>query len=144
MYSEFYNADELKKIRIVLRKIKEENIKDVDDYLKRHLNEKEIMLASIFIKESNKTFKLYKDSPYNKIDPSTIKIRKPFELVWEEITPYTILGIEEKKYTKEELLEIIGKKINFLLNHEIDKKNKKIDEILDAYNELTKESNKQR
>lgn len=59
----------------------------------------------------------------------------------EKITPFQILRIEEREYTKEELLEIVSKRINFIKKYGINKKGteKEIDEILSAYNELIKE-----
>ena len=132
------------------------------DYVNQYLNDED---AAVFLELMSKYLNMNKpelnkesikhndDFKYNITYVNFNKINQikrratpsqTFKLVWEEITPYTILGIEKKDYTKEELLEIIGKKINFLLNHEIDKKNEKIDEILDVYNEIIKESNKQR
>ena len=99
----------------------------------------------------NQIFEFYKDCPINKQvikenDISELKINQNFILEWQEITPYTILSIEEKGYTQEELLEIIAKKIKFIQRCKIDKEIAKnhIDQILDAYNELIKKTNKKR
>lgn len=76
-----------------------------------------------------------------------IEIKKgEFKLDWEEVTPYKVLGIEEKEYTKEELLGIISKKIKCIKEHGINKEQMKndIDSVLDAYNELTNECNKKK
>ena len=53
-------------------------------------------------------------------------------------TPYFILGIEEKEYTREELLEIVKKKVDELKSMIKDEQqqNENIDLILDAYNEI--------
>lgn len=56
----------------------------------------------------------------------------------EIITPYTILKIEEKEYSKEELLNLISRRINYVKNHIIDEVEQQsmIDMILDAYNDI--------
>jgi hypothetical protein len=58
--------------------------------------------------------------------------------------PYSILGLEEMEYTKEEFLEAFEKRIKFISNQEMDYKNlkKELDETLSAYEELTKENKK--
>lgn len=55
-------------------------------------------------------------------------------------TPYTILNIEEKKYTKQELLKIVGERINSIGYSELTKEEKdtETDKVLDAYNEINK------
>ncbi len=97
----------------------------------------------------NQIFDLYKDCPfYKKIKESAIinTLIPNFVLEWQEINPYTTLSIEEKEYTKEELLEIITKRIKFIQGCGFDKEVSKnhIDQILDAYNELIKKNNKKR
>ena len=94
--------------------------------LKHYLTIEEIaiyfkMLAEYFHEKSNKNNK------------------DTFVLRWEELTPYKILNIEEREYTKEELLRIVGLRIKTL--QQIGKK-EKIDKILEAYSQIMKTSNK--
>lgn len=66
-----------------------------------------------------------------------------FKFEWEKITPYTILGIEEREYSKEELLGIVKNliiAINTSGNNEMSIK-KQTDDVLDAYNEIIKSYN---
>lgn len=137
-------------------------LKDVFDdyeYLRKYLSDEDIVFFRNRIIEFENKYseKLEKYIKENYVPPvekdvtyannKNIRVnKKEFNLEWQEITPYTILGIEEKEYTKEELLEIVGKKINFIKNHGIDKEEmqRDIDNILDAYNELTKQSSKKR
>lgn len=66
-----------------------------------------------------------------------------FNFEWEKITPYTILGIEEREYSKEELLGIVKNliiAINTSQNDEMSIK-KQTDDVLDAYNEIIKSYN---
>lgn len=66
-----------------------------------------------------------------------------FNFEWEKITPYTILGIEEREYSKEELLGIVKNliiAINTSGNNEMSIK-KQTDDVLDAYNEIIKSYN---
>lgn len=113
----------------------------LEEYFNKYPQKKKIYE----LKKLNKQQKI-EVNQFHKIDPSSIKSRKTFNFEWQEITPYSILGIEEKEYTEEELLEIIVKKINFIKEHGIDKEEmqRNIDSILDAYNELTKTSSKKR
>lgn len=68
-----------------------------------------------------------------------LKTSPVFELEYEEITPYTILGLEEKEYTNEELLEAVSKKIySKRLIKDAYYKSCQINKILDAYNEIKK------
>ena len=63
-----------------------------------------------------------------------------FVFKWD--TPYTILGIQEKTYSKKELLEIVKKCINNINAEDLNReqKNKKIDSVLDSYNYIIKEN----
>lgn len=56
----------------------------------------------------------------------------------EIITPYDILGIDEKEYSKEQLLNLISRRINYVKSHVKDevKQQSMIDSILDAYNDI--------
>ena len=66
-----------------------------------------------------------------------------FNFEWEKVTPYTILGIEEREYSKEELLKIVKNliiAINTSGNNEKSIK-KQTDDVLDAYNEIIKSYN---
>ena len=137
-------------------------MKDVFDdyeYLSKYLSDEDIVFFRNSIIEFRNKYseELEKYIKENYVPPKKIKVKivnnqnikankKEFELKYEEVTPYTILGIEEKDYSNEELLEIVGKKIKFIKDHGIDKKkiNEEINIILDAYNELTKTSNKKR
>ena len=53
-------------------------------------------------------------------------------------TPYTILDIEKKEYSKEELLNVLSDRINFIKKSNLNKniKNLTIERLLDAYNEI--------
>ncbi len=63
-----------------------------------------------------------------------------FVLEWD--TPYTILGIEENKCSKKELLDIVKKCINDINTENLNskQKNKKIDSVLDSYNYIIKQN----
>lgn len=76
----------------------------------------------------------------------TGEIPKDFKLEYEKITPYTILDIEEKEYTKEELLDLVGKRISYIKSKESNYQllQQQIDDILDAYNEIIQNSHGQR
>ncbi len=104
-----------------------------DEYLMNNLSEEDFKI----LKYSIERYLIKKG--IKKEDTSDIDIE------WEEeITPYTILGISQKDYSKEELLDIVADRINKLeCNNEKNRKNK-IDEILDAYNEITKSSKGQK
>lgn len=147
MFQEFYDKDELIKIKTVINQIEKENIKDIDTYLRYYLSGKEILLLrSLYFDNVEKRYKFRKQNSYNKIDPLSVKVKSTFELEWEEVTPYTILGIEEKEYTKEELLEIVKNKINFIKSQGLDKvkKEEEINKILDSYNEIIGIHNKKK
>ena len=170
MYEDFVNfknEEQRKNVLKLFYLVLSEN-KPIDfislDYVNQYLNDED---AAVFLelmskylnmnkpelnKESIKHNDDFKDNityvNFNKINQ--IKRRKTpnqdVKLEWEEITPYTILGIEEKDYTKEELLDIVAKRINFIKAHGINKEemDKEIDDILGAYNDLTRESHKQK
>ena len=55
-------------------------------------------------------------------------------------TPYSVLGIKNKDYSKEELLDILSCKINFIKSSNISNniKNITIEKLLDAYNDINK------
>lgn len=102
-------------------------------------------------KKVDQIFEFYKDCPvYKKIINKNQLFEKKelsnFIFEWQEVTPYSVLGIKEKEYTKTLLLKIIRKKIMFIQNNEINKEQmkKEIDKILDAYNKLIKTSSKKR
>lgn len=67
------------------------------------------------------------------------KEKEEFKLEWE--TYYTILGIEEKKYTKKQLLNIVKRCIDDIQKENLDKveKDTRINKVLDAYNNLVSE-----
>ena len=117
-------------------------LKDVFDdyeYLRKYLSDEDIIVFRNRVIEFRNKYseKLEKYIEENYIPPeeyNTIEVNKKYsELKWQEITPYTILGIEEKEYIQEELLEIVSKKIKFIQNYGIDKEATKneIDKILD-------------
>ena len=54
------------------------------------------------------------------------------------VSPYTILGLVEGDYSKEELLSALNCKISVIQNSQIENKQFEIDKVLDAYNELIK------
>ena len=146
MFEDYKNKDQLDKIRLVLIIIRKDGklLDDVDEeYLKQYLKEEDIKayfdILDIYNKKKKEGNNQYKQSVFK----SNIS-RDEVKLEWD--TPYTILGIEEKEYTKEELLDVVGKKINFIKDHEIDKAkiNDKIYKVLDAYNEIIKTSSKKR
>ena len=111
--------------------------KKFEEYLEKHPEHKDK------IDELNKE---NKSNNFKSFSPKNITIESSFKFEWQEINPYTILGIEEKEYTNDELLEIISKKIKLIQENSTDKEKMKndIDKILDAYNELTKTNNKKR
>ena len=148
---------QMKRINKAMVQMQKDNktLKDVFDdyeYLRKYLSDEDIVVFRNSVIEIRNKYskKLEKYIEENYIPPEKYNMRevnkKDFELKWQEITPYIILGIEEKEYTKEELLQIISKRIKFIQNHGIDKEQMKndIDKILDAYNELTKNSSKKR
>lgn len=153
-----YNKEKQKqRINTAMIQMQKDNktMKDVFDdyeYLSKYLSDEDIKFFRNKVMEFRNKYseKLEKYIEENYIPPEKYNTRevnkKDFELKYEEITPYTILGIGEKEYTKEELLEIISKKIKFIQDHGIDKDQIKneIDKILDAYNELTRTSSKKR
>ena len=148
---------QMKRINRAMVQMQKDNktLKDVFDdyeYLRKYLSDEDIIVFRNRVIEFRNKYseKLEKYIEENYIPPEKYNTRevnkKEFELKWQEITPYTILGIEEREYTKEELLEMMSKKIKFIQDHGIDKEQKKkdIDKILDAYKELTKTSCKKR
>jgi len=148
---------QMKRINKAMVQMQKDNktLKDVFDdyeYLRKYLSDEDIVVFRNSVIEIRNKYskKLEKYIEENYIPPEKYNMRevnkKDFELKWQEITPYIILGIEEKEYTKEELLKIINKRIKFIQDHGIDKEQMKndIDKILDAYNELTKNSSKKR
>lgn len=82
---------------------------------------------------------LKKDSSINKFNKDDNAI-KSFNLKW--TTPYSVLGIEENKYTKAQLLKIVKIKIDEinLLKISDEKKHDEINSILDSYNEIIEEN----
>ena len=93
-----YDKNQLEKIKIVMKKLSDDGIKPQNtemEYLKQYLNMEEIALF----------YKMMADYYYDKmIKNKNIEENNSFILKWEVITPYKVLGIEEKEYTKEELL----------------------------------------
>ena len=89
----------------------------------------------------------------NKFGEKTENISKAKEKVVEEMlkllteTPYTVLEIENNKdYDKEELLEIVKKRIEEInsLDYERVERQNKIDKVLDAYNIIMKDRKNQK
>jgi hypothetical protein len=68
--------------------------------------------------------------------------KEEYKLEWE--TFYTILGIEEKKYTKKQLLNIVKKCMENIKLENLSQleRDKKINKILDAYNGILEENSK--
>ena len=62
-------------------------------------------------------------------------------LKWSVMTPFKTLGIAEKEYTKQELLKILSDRIKSEQSKRINHKQKvkRIDSLLDAYNEIKKD-----
>lgn len=82
---------------------------------------------------------LKKDISINNFNKNN-NAKEIFKLKW--TTPYSLLGIEENKYTKAQLLKIIKAKIYEinLLKISNDEKINEINSILDSYNEIIKEN----
>lgn len=132
---EYEMEEQLKRIDLVLDQMLKDkkNLNDAlydTDYLKKYLNDRDI----IFFRDCIKSY----------LGKNTKNVK--YQLRCKVVTPYSILGIEEKEYTKEELLDIVKQRVNFINKHGINKVKikKEIDKILDAYNELTKASNKKK
>lgn len=132
---------QLKRIRKVVVNLSKNN-KFVD---------KDLILNSVKSQDVNVCKELIEETKNinveTKMDELTNKINKlDKQLIINEAenmfnkTPYSILGITEDEYTKEELLNIVGNKINILKESKYDNitKELKINEILDAYNEIIK------
>lgn len=142
---------QLERIKEVLIILKNQN-KSLDqvnyEYLKQYLIEQEIKeLYSIYYLIKSKEDEIFKmEKGYVVINKPYIKINKHKKKEIKETTPYIVLGIQAKEYSKEELLQIIGKKINFIKDHYIDQQQMKfdIDKILDTYNMIMKTSSKKR
>lgn len=133
-----YSKEQLLKISYILNKLEENHktILDVDiKYLKKYFNIEDIAVL----------YKILFEITYNeKNKASTSKdneIKFP-KIEWEEVTPYTILNIQEKNYSNEQLLEIVQKRISYINNNEKDlsKKQHQIDNVLDSYNEIIKKT----
>ena len=77
---------------------------------------------------------------YSKEKNTYNKTEELFNLTWS--TPYSVLNIPEKQYTKAQLLKIVKTKIAKinLLNISDEKKQEQIKYILDSYNEIIKEN----
>lgn len=82
---------------------------------------------------------LKKDSMLDDFNKNN-KINGLFNLKW--TTPYSVLGIEENKYTKSQLLKMVKIKIDEinLLKIPDEKKRDEINSILDSYNEIIEEN----
>lgn len=124
--------------RILVLIAKEYNNKEFRyDELIQFFSDDDIPALNGILSDLEKRPYVIKSSQKN--SPLELKATSVFELKYEEITPYTILGLEEKKYTNEELLKAVSKKIktkNLIKDRKF--KNYQIDKILDAYNELKK------
>lgn len=120
---DFYgNIEQYKKIERLLIKLHEEqiNLNNISyNFLRKYLEPEDI---TIFCKMLNIRVKI------------DVKLKN--KIIY--TTPYTILGIDEGEYSKEELLNILTKKINLVRNQVSSEKEKQqsIDEILDAYNDI--------
>ena len=68
------------------------------------------------------------------------KTKPKYELKWQCMTPYKILGIEEMDYSKEELLKKLSMRIKSIQKKNIEnsEKNMIIDGFLEAYSEIMK------
>ena len=129
----------------LFEKIKRQNIKIMDltiEELTHRLDINETITYFTLLKEMNKVKDDRKFKLHN-LNISDTKQNK-FKLEYEEINPYKTLGLVEGEYTKEELLQAMGKRIKEeqLSSSDKSKINDRIDKILDSYNELIKEMKK--
>ncbi len=118
------NIEQLQHIKylMIVMKKNSKKFEDLDsEFLNKYLTNEEIIL---FYKA---LCMYYKNKP---------KVNEP-KLFWDEYNPYKVLGVSEKEYTKEELLNILKCSMNEL-KLEKNKQKRKIltDKILDAYNDI--------
>jgi len=147
MYGDYKDLRMLERILNVIIILEEDrlNIEDIDiSYLRRFLRDEDIFVFYNMYKAWEITklkCKVHKELPYSFKEFNNFN-KIPIE--W--YTSYGILGIEEKEYSKEELLEIVKDRINLINRNTINKeiKNEQIDSILVAYNDIIKSTNKQR
>lgn len=133
-----YSKEQLLKIGHILNKLEEKNknILDVDiKYLKKYFNIEDIAVLYKILFE----LAYYDKNKVSSFEPQENKIP---EIEWEEVTPYTILNIQEKNYSNEQLLEIVQQRISYVNNNEkeLSKKQHQIDNVLDSYNEIIKKT----
>ena len=133
------NKKQLDRIKNILVLIaKEYNNKAIKvNELTKYFSDEDLPVLYGLLNDLEKNTSIVQSSQQN--NPFELKATPVFELEYEEITPYNFLGLEEKEYTNEELLEAVSKKI-YSKRLIKDKKYKsyQIDKILDAYNELKK------
>lgn len=92
--------------------------------------------------EVKKQFLRKKHKGTKKVNNLKVINKKPelnsIEFEWSIETPYDVLRIEKRDYTSEELNEIVDNRVKSIMKTITDKsiQGKKIDEILDAYNEI--------
>lgn len=134
-----YDDKELETVVTIFAMMLKDNIslKDIDmNIVGKYLNEDQILLFLYMEEkwlgmnaneyEANKQ-KFLKDKSEN------IKIE------WEEADPYKVLEIEKREYTKEELLNRLeAQMILKSLIKDKKERQKQIDQVLDAYNEIIK------
>ena len=102
-----YDEQELELVVTILAMMLKDNIslEDMDmKYIGEYLSEDQILL--LLYMEDQWIQKYSEDYEKNKIRILKNKIES-VKISWEEITPYTILGIKKKKYSKEDLLKIV-------------------------------------
>ncbi len=125
------NQAQIKRLRCFLEKTREISKKHGLDFL-RMLTDKKYLNENLS-KDDCELLEFCVNRYLSKNDIKSPKIE------WEEITPYTILGLSDGDYSKDELLNAVADKINeieLVDNDEI--KREKTDEVLDAYNDIIK------
>ena len=147
MYDNYDELRQLERIMNIIIILQEDglSIEDIDiSYLKRFLKDEDIFVF----------YNIYNDWQTTKLKCNVHKVLpyafkgfnnlKKMPIEW--YTSYGILGIEEKEYTKEDLLDIVKDRVN-LINRKITNKELKkeqIDNILGAYNDIIKTTHKQK
>jgi len=129
---ENYSKEEIERISNFLEQMKKDNITQktlTRDYCNKYLSKEDYIIFKNMLEE-------YKEQKENK--------KQEFQININEFNSNSVLCIEEKEYTKEELLITVGKRINFYksLNLSKDIEDVFINDVLDAYNEIMKSSKK--
>lgn len=154
-YIGLYNEDNITVLRVQIYKIEEEIIStgkceyasffNFYDKANKSVNfKKQVSLQNSENKLNKKeNLKVQLNEISKKLKELESTKKNKVKLEWDVVTPYNILGIDEKDYTKQELLKILSDRVNKenakKINHK--KKVKRIDSYLDAYNEIMKKSN---